>query len=172
MKTLLRIMIFLLVVLWLGAVAFFPAVAQVSFGALPPAQAGLVVRGALLTLHTEGLILGTLLLLLLLATGATRAYGRNVIGPVLCTVAMLLLTAFSQHNIVPRMEADRIAAGGDIDKALPTDPHRMDFNHLHAASVEVEEGVLVAGVIMVVLLGRPPLRERDRRQADYSAGHA
>ncbi len=135
---------------------FFPAVAAIAFHVLPDAHAaGLVVRSCLLTLHDEGLVAGTLLLLLLLAAAARNAYGRSLLGPILCTVAMLLLTAFSQHSVMPRMEADRIAAGGNIDKAVLTDPHRVEFNRLHAASVYVEEGVLVGGIAMIVFLGRP-----------------
>ena len=157
MKTLLRLLISLLIVLWLGAVLFFPAVAAIAFHVLPDAhQAALVVRNCLLTLHDEGLVAGTLLLLLLIAAAATRSYGRTLIGPILCTVAMLLLTAFSQRSVMPRMEADRIAAGGDIDKAALADSHRIEFDRLHAASVELEEGVMVAGLAMVVFLARPP----------------
>ncbi len=157
MKTLLRTVISLLIVLWLGAVMFFPAVAAIAFSVLPSKpDAGLVVRNCLSTLHDEGLVAGTLLLLLLLVAARTRAYGRRVIGPVLCTAAMLLLTLFSERSIMPRMESDRLAVGGDIDKAPVTDPHRVEFNRLHAASEELEAGVLVAGLAMAVLLARPP----------------
>lgn len=155
-KTLLRVVISVLIVLWLGAVMFFPVVAAIAFKVLPDAHAaGQVVRDCLLTLHAEGLAAGSLLLILLLFAAVVRAYGRTLIGPILCTVAMLLLTAFSQRDIMPRMEADRIAVGGDIDKASVVEPHRIEFNRLHAASEEVEEGVLVAGLVMVVLLARP-----------------
>ncbi len=158
MKTLLRILISLLIVLWLGAVMFFPAVAQITFDVLPNAHpvAGLIVRDCLLTLHNEGLVAGTLLLLLLLAAAVKRVYDRTLLGPILCTLAMLLLTVFSQRDIMPRMEADRIAVGGDIDKAPLADPHRQEFNRLHQASVDLEEGVLAAGVAMIVFLARPP----------------
>ena len=140
---------------------FFPVVAAIAFHVLSdPHAAGLVVRNCLLILHNEGLVAGTLLLLLLLAAAAARAYGRtyghSLIGPILCTIAMLLLTAFSQWRVMPRMEADRIAVGGDIDKAPAQDEHRLEFNRLHRASVELEEGVLVAGIAMVVFLARPP----------------
>ena len=156
MKTLLRILIMLLIVLWLGAVMFFPAIAAVAFHALPVPQAGLVVRNCLSILHTEGLAAGTVLLILLVVANATRLYGRALLAPILCVVAMLLLTAFSQRSIMPRMETDRLAAGGDIDKTSPDDPHRIDFNKLHNLSEQVEEGVLVAGILLVVLLVRPP----------------
>lgn len=155
MKTLLRVLISLLIVVWLGAVMFFPAVAAVAFHVLPHPAAGLVVRNCLLVLHWEGLIAGVLLLVLLAAARAARVYGRPVIGPILCSIAMLLLTAFSQFNVIPRMEADRIAAGGDIDKTSASDTHRIEFDRLHAASKQLEEGVLAAGLVMLVLLGRP-----------------
>lgn len=155
MKTLLRVLITLLLVLWLGGVLFFPAVAWIAFSVLPVPQAGLVVRQCLLTLHTEGLSAGSLLLLLLLGAGAVRAYGRSTTGPLLCTVAMLLLTGFSQWSVMPRMEADRLAVGGDIGKVPAADPHRVNFNQLHRVSEELEEGVLVAGMLMIVLLARP-----------------
>ncbi len=157
MRTLLRTLIALLLVLWLGAVLFFPVVAWVAFTYLPdPYAAGLVVRNALLALHKEGLVAGALLFLLLLPAGATRAYGRTVLGPVLCTAAMLGLTAFSQWHIIPRMEIDRFAVGGDIDRAPAGNFHRQDFNRLHRASEQLEEGVLAAGILAVVLLARPP----------------
>ncbi len=157
MRTLLRILIALLLVLWLGAVMFFPVVAWVAFTYLPdPHTAGLVVRNCLLALHKEGFAAGSLLFLLLLAAAATRAYGRTVIGPVFCVAAMLALTAFSQGSILPRMEVDRLAVGGDIDRAPSANFHKRDFNRLHRASEQVEEGVLAAGILAVVLLARTP----------------
>lgn len=156
MKTLLRILISLLIVLWLGADMFFPAVAQVAFSVLPSKyEAGLVVRSCLNSLHNEGLVIGSILLILLVFAGIVDAYGQRLVGPVLCTVAMLLLTAFSQWHIIPRMEADRLEAGGDIDKAPTFNQYRIDFNKLHAASVDLESGVIVAGLAMVVFLARP-----------------
>ena len=50
--TFLRFLMLLALVVWLGALIFFPVVAQTSFTVLPSAHlAGLVVRGTLLTLH-------------------------------------------------------------------------------------------------------------------------
>ena len=125
-------------------------------------MAGLVVRNCLLTLHTEGMIAGVLLLVLLAAATATRAYGRKpaTVGLFCCTLAMLALTVFSQYHVIPRMEQDRLAVGGDIDKAPMEDAHRLDFSQLHAASVGLEEGVLVAGVLMALLLARETRLER------------
>ena len=166
MKTLLRVLISLMIVLWVGAVLFFPAVANIAFQVLPDkATAGLLVRNCLTTLHTEGLVAGSILLILLLLAAWQRAYGRTLTGPILCTVAMLLLTALSQQNLIPHMEADRIAVGGDMDGVSPREPHRREFDRLHRASVEMEEGVLAAGVAMIVFLARPPKRDDDTAAA-------
>ena len=153
MKTLLRTLILLLVVLWLGGVMFFPVVAATAFTSLPDTHtAGTIVGQCLRILHYEGLFAGMLIVLLLLAAHAARAFSRSVIAPVAVTLVMLGLTAFSQFSIIPRMEADRIAAGGAIDAVAPTDPNRVAFNQLHRLSEKVEEGVLVGGIVLVALL--------------------
>ena len=135
---------------------FFPVVASAAFSTLSDTHAaGTIVRLCLHTLHAEGLVAGTLLVILLLVAGASRAYGRSLIGSVAVTLVMLALTAFSQYSIMPRMEVDRLAVGGSIDAAPSTDPQRMDFNHLHSLSERVEEGVLFAGLVLILLLALP-----------------
>ena len=164
----LRILVALLITLWLGAELFFPVVAWVAFRVLPDQHtAGLVVRGCLLILHREGLLAGAVLLVLLAAAGAARVdgrpvYERSVSGPILCTASMLLLTAFSQWNVMPRMEEDRLAVSGDINAVPATNSHRLDFERLHVASVRLEGGVLAAGLIMVVLLARTQRKDLPR----------
>ena len=155
MKTLLRTLILLLVTLWLGGVLFFPVVAWAAFSSLPDTHtAGTVARLCLHTLHVEGLIAGLLLLGLLLFAGFTSPRRRSTLGPVGATLTMLALTAFSQYSVMPRMEVDRLAVGGSIDAAAPSDPHRIDFNQLHTLSVRLETGVLAAGLVLVFLLAR------------------
>ena len=157
MRALLRVLIAVLAVLWVGGVAFLPIVAATAFKALPSVNiAGLLVRNVLQALHIEGLVLGSALLVLIAFAGIVKAYGREVIGPLLCVVSMLLLTAWSQFVIIPPMEKDRLAVGGDIAAASPQDPRRLEFNRLHRASEQVEEGVLFTGVLMVALLARAP----------------
>lgn len=153
MKKVLRILILLLLVLWLGGVMFFPVVAATAFGTLPDTHsAGSVVGKCLRILHYEGLFAGTLLVVLLLAAHRIRAYSRKLIAPALLAFIMLGLTAFSQFWIIPRMENYRLAAGGTIDAVAPGDPNHVGFNHLHIVSERVEEGVLVAGIVLVVIL--------------------
>lgn len=154
MRALLRALILLLIVLWLGGVMFFPVVAATAFGSLPDTHAaGTVVGKCLRILHYEGLFAGTALIVLLLAAQRVRAYARNVALPVLFAAVMLGLTAFSQFWIIPRMETYRLAAGGAIDAVPANDPNRMAFNKLHVTSEHIEEGVLVAGIVLVALLG-------------------
>jgi hypothetical protein len=98
------------------------------------------------------LFAGTLLVVLLLAAHRLRAYARNIAAPVILALIMLTLTAFSQFWIIPRMEAYRLAAGGAIDSVAADDPNRVAFNKLHGVSEHVEEGVLVAGIVLVVLV--------------------
>ena len=151
----LRIAIALVAAVWGGAVAFFPVVAQVAFHTLTVGPVfGLLIRNILLTLNNEGLALGSLLLVLLLAAARLRVYPRRLLGPILCAAAMLGLTAFLQWNIMPRMEVDRLALHGDVPAAPPDDPHRAEFDRLHQASVRVDGGVLVAGLAMLGLLAR------------------
>lgn len=153
MKTTLRALILLLIVLWLGAVMFFPIVAYNAFTSVSDTHiAGTIVAKCLRILHYEGLFAGAVIVLLLLAAQFTRALTRSVAIPVVMTLIMLGLTAYSQFSIIPRMEHDRIAAGGAIDAVPPDNPNRIDFNKLHGHSEKVEEAVLLAGIILVILL--------------------
>src|SRR5271168_3940848 len=153
MRTLLRALILLLVVLWLGGVMFFPVVAASAFSSIADTHvAGTIVRKCLLALHYEGLFAGALIVVLLLIAQAAGALRRSVIAPVVVTLIMLGLTAFSQFWIIPKMEGYRIAAGGAIDAVDRSDPNRVAFNKLHGWSTTVEEGVLLGGVVLVFLL--------------------
>ena len=82
-------------------------------------------------------------------------YPRRATAPLLLlTILMIGFTAYSQFSIIPRMENYRVAAGGIIDAAPESDPNRIAFNQLHRESEHVEEGVLIAGVLLVVFLAR------------------
>ncbi len=159
-QTMVRTWIALALVVWLGGLLFFPIVAAVSFTQLPdPHSAGLVVGACLRILHQEGLYAGGLLLLLIVAAAATGMYSKWVLGaPLLLVLAMLALTAISQFGILPRMENYRRAAGGVIDAVPRADANRVGFDRLHVWSTRVEEGVMVAGLLLVVALARAESR--------------
>ncbi|AXC11680.1 hypothetical protein ACPOL_2356 [Acidisarcina polymorpha] len=154
-------MISLAIVFWLGGLLFFPVVAAVTFSHLSDTHAaGSIVGACLRILHQEGLFAGILLAVLFIAATLMGVYPRQVLrGPMLMVVAMLLLTAVSQFGIIPRMETYRMAAGGVIDAAAASDPNRIGFNRLHSLSTYVEEGVMVAGLLLVILLARAEGKE-------------
>lgn len=155
MGSLLRIAIALSAALWVGAVAFFPVAAQVAFRTLPDAPAfGLLIRNMFTTLNQEGFAVGSLLLVLLLAAARLRVYPRRLLGPILCSASMLALTVFLQWGVMPRMDVDRLALRGNVPAAPVSDPNRMDFERLHRASVQVDGGVLLAGLLLLGLLAR------------------
>jgi len=132
---------------------FFPVVAAAAFGSVADTHvAGTVVRKSLLALHYEGLVAGSLIVVLLLVVQTLGALKRRVVGPVVVTLVMLGLTAFSQFWIIPKMDGYRIATGGSIDAVGRDNQNRLAFNKLHVASERVEESVLLGGILLVILL--------------------
>ncbi len=164
MKTLIRTLILLALIVWLGAEIFFPVVAGVTFTQLAPNThaAGQIVGSLLRIMHWLGLVCGVVLLALLALAPAWGLYKPRVVLPAIAPVIlMMLLTAYSQFLIIPMMERDRVAAGGAID-AVPLDnPARADFERLHGRSTTVEGGVGLLGLILVLLVA---LAETDARQ--------
>jgi Domain of unknown function (DUF4149) len=153
MKIAIRAIILLLIVLWLGGVLFFPIVAANAFGSLTDTHAaGTIVAKCLRILHYEGLVSGALIVICLMVAQIYDALPRTVAPPIIVTLIMLALTAFSQFSIIPRMESYRIAAGGAINLSATNDPNTVAFNRLHRTSVHVEEGVLLGGIVLVVLV--------------------
>lgn len=155
MRVLLRTLLYLAVIVWLGAEIFFPIVAATTFTTLQPDThtAGTIVGSLLRTLHNIGLIAGLVALVLLALAPAWAIYKpRTVIAPMVLLVVMLASTAYSQFGIIPAMERDRIAAGGAIDTADPENPHTAHFNRLHERSERLEGIVILLGIATVSLL--------------------
>ena len=156
MPTVLVALRLLSIVVWVGGIIFFAfVVAPVAFGNLPSAhEAGIVVRHTLLALHSIGMVCGSVFLLasiLLLQRGARP---RNLTLQAALIALMFLTTAASQFAILPRMERDRVAAGGIIESVPPTDPARADFERLHPLSERLEGAVLLLGLTTIVLMAR------------------
>lgn len=157
MRTLLRTLLYLALIVWLGAEIFFPIVAAITFMTLQPDThlAGTIVGQLLRILHNMGLVSGLVALLLLALAPAWGIYrSRSVLIPMVMLVLMIGCTAYSQFGIIPEMERDRMVAGGDINAADPTNPGRIHFNALHVRSERVEEAVLLLGLLTVVLVAR------------------
>jgi Domain of unknown function (DUF4149) len=155
MKTLLRTLLYLALIVWLGAEIFFPVVAAITFGTLQGAThtAGTIVGELLRILHGMGIVSGLVLLALLALAPAWHIYRpRTVLAPMALVVVMLACTAYSQYGIIPAMERDRMAAGGEIDTGDITNPITVDFNKLHNRSERVEGVILLLGIASVVLV--------------------
>jgi hypothetical protein len=156
MKTLLRTLLFLALIVWLGAEIFFPVIAAVAFTTLTDTHvAGSIVGQLLRTLHWMGLIAGLVALLLLAIAPTWGIYkSRSVLVPMVLLVLMIGATAYSQFGIIPSMERDRNAAGGAIDTTDKSSPQTIHFNKLHKRSTYVEEIVLLFGLATVVFIAR------------------
>jgi uncharacterized membrane protein len=151
--SLLRFLMMISLVVWLGGLIFFAFVlAPTVFSVLPTRHlAGSVVSSALPKLHWMGIVAGVIYLIssivyFRLTTGATHTFAaRHVL---LCL--MLLLTLISQFGVSPKMAALR-ASMGEIDKVSQTDPARVAFDALHVWSTRLESGVFFLGIVVAYL---------------------
>jgi len=157
MKTLFRTLLYLALIVWLGAEIFFPIVAAITFETLRSEThtAGMIVGSLLRILHGMGLVSEMVVLALLALAPAWGIYKpRVVLAPMVLLVLALGLTVYSQFGITPAMERDRISAGGAIDAAPADNPDRMEFETLHRRSVDVEVAILLLGLATVVLVAK------------------
>jgi len=161
MKTVLRTLLSLALIVWLGAEIFFPIVAAITFGTLVPDThtAGSIVGHLLRILHNMGLVSGIVALALLALAPAWGLFKpRAVLAPMVLVVLMLACTVYSQFVIIPAMERDRIAAGGAIDAVDASNPSRIHFNKLHNRSERVEGIIILLGLATVVLIASAETR--------------
>jgi len=157
MKTLLRTLLYLALIVWLGAEIFFPIVASVAFKTLQPDThtAGTIVGHLLRILHGMGLASGGIAFVLLARAPVFGLYKpRAVFAPMGLLAVMIGLTIYSQLAIIPAMERDRNAAGGSINAAEEANPNRVDFEKLHRRSVDVEGAILLFGLATVVFVAK------------------
>ena len=161
MKTLLRTLLYLALIVWLGSEIFFPVVAAITFTTLRPDThtAGTIVGQLLRILHGMGLVSGMVALALLALAPAWSIYKpKAVLAPMGLVILMIALTVFSQFAIIPAMDLDRSAAGGAIDTADTANPVTIHFNKLHNRSEQVEELILLFGLATVVLVASAETR--------------
>jgi Domain of unknown function (DUF4149) len=154
--SLLRFLMLLSLIVWLGGIIFFAMLAPTLFAVLPTRHlAGSVVAPMLGKLHWMGLASGLLFLASSmmasrLVTGAAHPFAaRHVLVGL-----MLVLTLMSQFGISPKMAALR-SSMGEIDSAPSNDPVRLDFNHLHGWSTRVEIAVLLLGLVVAYAIAQP-----------------
>ncbi len=158
--------------IWVGGLVFFAFIlAPLAFSTLPTVRdAGMIVGGTLQVLNTVGsacgavFLIGTITLWLRTEPRTDLRGRRLLLIESASVVLMLAATAVVQHGIVPAMERDRIAAGGDIDAAPFESPARRDFERLHPISEKVEGAVLLLGIANVILIAAER-GERSHAQA-------
>ncbi|MGO8758412.1 MAG: DUF4149 domain-containing protein [Terracidiphilus sp.] len=157
MRTLLRALLAFSLIVWLGGEIFFPIVAAITFTTLRPDThtAGTIVGQLIRILHGMGLVSGMVALAVMALAPAWGIYKpRAVLAPMILVVLMMAGTVFSQFGIIPAMERDRIAAGGAIVGADPSNVTTAHFNKLHNRSEQVEGAILLLGLATVVLVAR------------------
>jgi uncharacterized membrane protein YhhN len=153
--SILRFLILLSLVAWIGGLIFFAFVlAPTVFapGVLPNTHlAGNIVGRALGKLHWIAIVSGIVflassLLYSRITEGSAHFFAmRHVL---LCV--MLGLTLLSQFWIIPRMDTLR-ASVSDFATVAVDNPARMQFDALHAWSTRVESAVLLLGLAVVYL---------------------
>jgi hypothetical protein len=165
MKIVLRTLILLCLVTWIGAELFFPFVAYFAFTTLTPDThtAGQIVGACLRVIHFEGLVAAALLMVLVILGKRIGMISLKTLKIAVVLLAVMSgLTAVSQFGIIPRMETYRIAAGGDVNAAPAGDPSRTAFERLHKTSEHVEEAILLCGLVLVGVLAVPETSARER----------
>lgn len=157
----LRFLMVLALIVWVGGLIFFIVVAGVAFSVLPsPHLAGLVVRQSLIVLHWMGIVsavvfLASSMLYNRIFTGAVHLFAaRHVL-----IAAMFVITLISQFSIIPRMDTLRASLEksgfAEIASAPVDDPARIRFDFLHVWSTRLEGGVLILGLLAAYLNSRP-----------------
>ena len=153
MTTVLRIVRLFALAAWVGGIVFFGFVAKVAFTSLSDTHlAGIVVRGSLASLHQVGFIAGVIYIIFTLALLATQRDTHPIRAAELIVVLlMLVFMAYSQFSIIPRMERDRLALGGDVTATTAASPQHKHFDRLHSLSVKFEGTVLIGGLLLLAM---------------------
>ena len=144
---------FLSLSLWLGSDVFLSfVVAPGAFRILSSRdQAGAMVGYSLTAMHMGGIVCGLVLLLARLLR--TRTFASLATPAALCVVLMIALTVVSQYTVSAKMAALRVQMGS-IQATAADSPLLAAFARLHAISVSLESGVLLAGIAAIYLMVR------------------
>ena len=153
MSTFLRAIEFLGLSLWLGSDVFLSfVVAPGAFRILGSRdQAGALVGYSLNVMHVGGIVCGCIVLLARLLR--TKTFASLAAPAALGVVLMIALTAISQYKVSAKMAALRLQMGSSQATAADS-PLLAEFTRLHALSVSLESGVLLAGIAAMYLMAR------------------
>jgi len=153
MNLFLRTIEFLGLSIWLGSDVFLSfVVAPGAFSVLASRdQAGAIVGYSLTRMHWMGIVCG--LVILLARMLRIRSLGSLLAPTALCVAIMILLTVISQAAVSPKMAMLRVQMGS-IEATAAGSPLLAEFGRLHAVSVGLESGVLLAGMAALFLMVR------------------
>jgi uncharacterized membrane protein YhhN len=149
----LRFLMLLSLVVWIGGIIFFSLVAPTAFHVIPTRLlAGTLVGNLLTKLHWIAIGCGILFLISSMAySQLTQGSAHILAGRHVLVCVMLALTLISQFAITPRMAALRTQVSSFDTTATLNEPARVEFDALHAWSTRVEVTVLVLGIVVVWL---------------------
>jgi hypothetical protein len=156
--TVIRFLMLLSLVVWVGGIIFFAFVlAPTVFhpGILPSRHlAGAVVSRSLGILHAIGLSCGLVFLVTSMIdsqviTGSVAPFaGRNLLVYVMIVLTLVSMFAISSRML--NLRNDMVF----IDNVPHDDPRRVEFNRLHEWSTRLEGGVLLLGLAVIFLTSR------------------
>ncbi len=148
----LRFLMQLSLVVWIGGIVFFGAVvAPTVFSVLPTHElAGRVVARSLASLHWMGVVSGLVYLLVSMIYSVRAGASHPLAARHLVIILMIVLTLFSQLVISAKMNSMRLQLGV-IDQVAQTDPVRLEFNRLHQWSTRLETVVLMLGLAVIYM---------------------
>ena len=151
MSIFLRAIEFLALSIWLGSDVFLSfVVAPGAFLLLASRdQAGAIVGYSLVRMHWMGIVCGVVILLARLLR--IRSLTALVAPAAWCVMLMIILTVISQLAVSPKMAVLRVQMWS-IESTLAGNPLLAEFARLHAISVGLESGVLLAGMAALLLM--------------------
>ena len=156
MGYILRAVRLLSMVVWVGGLIFFafveaPAAAHVMG---ITREFALLIGSSVTGINSIGWIAGMVFVLAsLLLWKRSSPLTRKLLSVELAlAIVMWAAILYVQRHIVPAMERDRAAAAGDINSLEQTNPVRVHFDRLHAASENVEGTALFLGLAVVLLM--------------------
>jgi uncharacterized membrane protein len=150
--SLLRFLMLLALIVWVGGIIFFAFVmAPTLFSVLPTTKlAGDVVNATLTKLHWMGLFSGVVFLICSLGYNWQKHVQlRPFMASHIFVVLMLAFTVISQFGITPRMRELRSSPS-----MMESSSGRAEFDRLHEWSTRLEGGVLFLGLGVVILTAR------------------
>jgi hypothetical protein len=154
----------LAVAVWVGGLVFFAAVeAPIAFRVMgTTTQFAQLIGGSVAELNQIGHACGFFFLFAAIALWSrTSPSGRRLLmTESVLIIVMILATKYVQSGILPAMERDRAAAGGDINAVPQTNPARVEFDREHSLSEKVEGTILFLGLGVVLLMAAEPIPYR------------